>query len=318
MIAAALLSVLIAQAPTASPAAMAGDAAFARGDFQTAFTDYNDAIIKNPFDGEAVLGLGTLDLYRNDWQNARTYLNRAHHLLPGDERVIARLRVLRQRLPKPGHYAFDLVNARADIPFVTIDPVPVVKATIGMTTLSLVVDTSSGSVELTPAAARSIGVADGGLIPSLSMPNLIVRNVPLTVRNRPFTTGVHVDGAIGTVFLSHFLPTFDYAHNRLILRRWEASPSLDASFVQTGAKIERMWLVGDRLLVASGRIAGSTPALFAVLTGDAAAITVPAPAAFAAPSPDVPFEIGGTLGNGFFRSATLTLDFASMKMIVSR
>lgn len=340
-LAALLLAAVVAQAP--SPAADAGDAAFERGDFQKAFTEYNTAIADNPADADAVLGLGTLDLYRNDWQNARTYLNRAHHLAPNDPRAVMRLAVLQQRLPKPERYGFDLETGESDVPFVAVDPAPLVKAAIGGRTFTFVVDTSAASIELTPAAAQSLGIADGGIIPSIAFPNLTVTNVPATISAQRASSGsVPVDGAIGTVFLTHFLPTFDYAHNRLILRRWESSPQIETALKAQGAAIEPLWLIGDRLLVASGRIDAESPALFAIETaaGTAAVGVAGAPqSSFTLPLVSlgryaqgpvnataidddryraVPFRVAGALQNPFFRPATLTLDFAAMKIIVSK
>lgn len=332
---------LLAQGP--SPAKSAGDAAFARGDFQTAFREYNDAIARDPADEDAVLGLGTLDLYRNDWKNARTYLTRARTLSPNDPRVQTRLAVLEDRLPQPHRYAFDLQNGRTDIPFAAIDPLPIVRATIAGRTFTFVVDTRAGSIDLTPAAAQSIGIPNGGVVPSIAFPGLTVTNVPAESSKVSYSTGsIAVDGAIGTVFLSHFLSTFDYAHDRLTLRLWESSRSLEGDARQTGAAIEPLWLVGDRLLLASGRVGGGPPMLFALETGSAdgavalADVQQPAmmlavvslgrysrgPVTATALPPGafegVPFQIGGTFRNAFFRPATLTLDFAAMKVIVSK
>jgi Tetratricopeptide repeat/Aspartyl protease len=338
-----LLASVVAQAPTSSPSAMAGDTAFTKGDFQTAFTDYNNAIEENPDDAEAILGLGTLDLYRNDWRNARTYLNRARHLLPNDPRVDARLATLQERLPKTDQYVFDLQNGQTDIPFTSVDPVPVVRATIDGKTFSLLVDTGAASVDLSPAAAESLGLQAGGLIDKIVLPGLTVSNVPARVLKAPLTAGTsQVDGALGTIFLSHFLPTFDYAHSRLTLRLWAASPAVEQSAKSQGAAIEPMWLVGTHLLLASGRIGGNRATLFAIQTGQNGGVvavagasdpsfTVPlvslgryaqGPVAATALPDDlfsaVPFRVGGALRSGFFRPATLTLDFTDMKIVVSK
>jgi hypothetical protein len=340
-----LLAAALAQGPsstTSPPPAVvsAGDAAFQRGDFQSAFMDYNDAIADDPNDAEAILGLGTLDLYRNDWENARTYLSRARRLAPQDPRVETRLATLRARLPKPDRYTFHFTNGQTDIPFVSIDPVPVVHATIDGKTLAFIVDTTAGSVALTPQAAQSLGIADGGTIDKLVFPGLTVNNVGAEVLAGPLSAGTTpVDGAIGTIFLSHFLPTFDYAHNRLRLRLWEASPGVEKSAVANGATIEPMWLVGDRLLVASARIDGGPAMMFALQTGNAdGAVAMNAsdvPASLPLVSlghytqgplrattlseeafSGVPFHVGGALRSSFFRAGTLTLDFTKMNVIV--
>lgn len=347
-IAVLLLAALIAQAPagpvaSASASVTAGDTAFAEGDFQTAFNDYNDALAENPSDAEAVLGLGTLDLYRNDWNNARTYLNRARHLAPNDPRTFARLMTLQERLPRPDRYVFDLQNGRADIPFVAVDPVPIVHATIDGKTYSFVVDTTAASVDLNAAAAQALGIPSGGTIDTMTFPGLTIHDVPARVAPEPITAGsMQVDGALGTVFLSHFLPTFDYAHNRLTLRLWEASPAVEETAKGQGAAVEPMWLVGTHLLLASGRVDGQRPQLFAIQTGSSdgtVALAGAEDAAFTLPLVSlgryaqgpvsgsalpaglfskVPFHVAGALRHGFFRPATLTLDFTTMKIVVSK
>lgn len=314
------------------------DEAFARGDFTAAFREYNDAIIANPNDEEAVLGMGTLDLYRNDWQNARTYLERAQHLAPSDARVIQRLHTLRRRLPKPGIYHFDIPTGRADLPLVAGFPVPVVRASINNHTFTLLVDSRRGSIDLTPNAAQIAGAKDAGLLDSFAVLGLTVTGVPVHVLDGPLAVaGAQIDGAIGTVFLSHFLPTFDPAHGVLTLRRWEASTGIEARARSKGAAIEPMWLVGDDLLVTPARVDGGPVHVFSIDTALNAGVGVPdasaaqalvslgsytqsvataqlQPSTFAA----VPFEVGGSLGAGFWRPATVTLDFAAMNVVVAR
>jgi hypothetical protein len=335
------LAAVVAQATPVSPSA--GDVAFAKGDFKTAFTEYNDAVAANPSDPNALLGLGTLDLYRNDWRNARTYLNRARHLAPSDGRIAARLETLEARLPKPGRYVFDLTSGQTDIPLVAVDPVPVVRATIDGRTFTFIVDTGATSIDLTPQAAQVLGVADGGTIDRIAFPGLTVDNVGASVLSGPLSAGtLPVDGSIGTVFLSHWIPTFDYAHSRLHLRLWEASPELERTAKSEGAAIEQMWLIGDHLLVASTRIGAGRGAQFAIETGESNGTVALADAteeSFTLPLvslgkyaqgpvsavalPDelfraVPFRVAGALHSGFFRPATLTLDFAAMNIIVSK
>src|SRR5262249_11781078 len=149
----------------------------------------NDAIAQDPGDADAVLGLGTLDLYRNDWRNARTYLNRAHRLAPNDPRIEPRLLTLQERMPKTDRYTFEMQNAQTEIPFVSVDPVPVVHVAIDGKTFSFLVDTSAASVELSPSAAQALGISDAGTIDILKFPGLTVSNVPATVASAPVTAG---------------------------------------------------------------------------------------------------------------------------------
>ena len=181
------------------------------------------------------------------------------------------------------------------------------------------------------------------MVDKITFPGLTVSNVPARVIKAPIMAGTsQVDGALGTIFLSHFLPTFDYAHNRLTLRLWAASQTVEAAAQSQGAAIEPMWLVGTHLLLASGRVDGNHAMLFAVQTGQSDGVialaaasdpsfTVPlvslgryaqGPVAATALPADVfsaaPFHVGGAFRSGFFRPATLTLDFTTMKIVVSK
>jgi tetratricopeptide (TPR) repeat protein len=296
-------------------AAANADEAFARGDFTAAFRDYNDALIANPDDEEAVLGMGTLDLYRNDWRNARIYLERAQQLDPKDTRAIARLRTLRRRLPRPGLYHFEIPTGRADIPMIGNATVPIVRASIDGHTLNLVVDTRHRSIALDPQAAQMLGVVDHSLLSSVEFPGLTVAGVPVHVLTGPLdAAGTNVDGAIGTVFLSHFLPTFDFAHGMLTLQRWEASPKIESQAAQSHATVQPFWLIGDELLVTRERFEGGPMGLFALETARASSIEPVEPGAFS----NVPFDVAGTLGIGFFRPTTVTFDFATMQIVIDR
>ena len=291
------------------------DEAFARGDFPAAFREYNEALIENANDEEAVLGIGTLDLYRNDWQNARTYLERAQQLNPRDQRVEERLRTLRRRLPRPGLYRFDMPTGRADLPMVPNTAAPIVRASVNEHTVTLVVDTRRTSIELTPQAAQTIGVSDRDLLKTVDVSGLSVSGVPVHVLDAPLIVeGTAVDGAIGTVFLSHFLPTFDFAHNLLTLRRWESSPQLQAQAEATHATVQPFWLIGDELLVTRERFQTAPMGMFAIETARSTSIDPAENGAFAS----VPFDIAGTLGAGFFRPATTTFDFATMQIVIQR
>jgi len=226
---------------------------------------------------------------------------------------------------------------------VAADPVPIVRATIDGKPYSFVVDTAAASVDLNPAAAQALGITASGTIDTLKFPGLTVNDVPARVAPQPITAGnLQVDGALGTVFLSHFLPTFDYAHNRLTLQLWEASPAIEQAAKAEGAAVEPMWLVGTHLLLASGRVDGQRAQLFAIQTGrsdgtvalagaEDESFTLPlvslgryaqGPVTGASLPPglfsQVPFHVAGALRHGFFRPATLTLDFTTMKIVVSK
>src|SRR5579871_2979733 len=94
-----LAAAVIAQ--SSSPSA-SGDSAFARGDFTEAFRQYSAAVAASPGDFDALLGLGTIDLYRGDLVAAQDYLAKALQINPSDPIAQRRMRALRELQGKAG------------------------------------------------------------------------------------------------------------------------------------------------------------------------------------------------------------------------
>ncbi len=88
------------------------------------------AAASNPSDANAVLGLGAIDLYRNDLAAARTHLTKAAALDPGNPRVEARLNTLAARTPNAADFQIAMAAERVDVPFLATDPLPIVRAIV--------------------------------------------------------------------------------------------------------------------------------------------------------------------------------------------
>ncbi|MBV9233646.1 MAG: hypothetical protein JO030_06360, partial [Candidatus Eremiobacteraeota bacterium] len=110
-----LTAALVAQANVASGA---GDAAFARGDFDAAFRAYSAAVAASPRDFDALLGLGTMDLYRGDLAQAHLYLTEALQVNPSDAVAQRRLHALRALEGPPGDFDVSMSAREVDVPFV--------------------------------------------------------------------------------------------------------------------------------------------------------------------------------------------------------
>jgi predicted aspartyl protease len=285
-----IVAVLLAQVPAASPAPAApspGDLAFRAGDFDGAMHAYVTAVAANPSDPDAVLGLGTMDLYKNDLDGARAYLEHASKLLPGDARVQARLRTLEQREPHEGDYQIAMHGKIVTIPFVATEPLPIVRAKIDGQDVQLFLDTGAPGVDLTADAAQRLhlttkaagmGTFAGGRtaqvqqtrIDTIEFDNLTVRGIDSDVLPSSIELGGRtLDGAIGTGFLAHFLASIDYVHGRLILRPRSASDAFEGKASGAKAAIVPMWLVGDHFLFARAHVNDAPEALFNIDTGGA-------------------------------------------------
>ncbi len=264
-----------------------GDVAFQHGDFAAALNDYAAQAVSNPSDAAALLGLGTLELYRNDLSGAKRHLLQAQRLNPNNPTIEQRLRTLDEREAKPGEFQVAMQGAQAVVPFVATDPLPLLRAKINGRDALLLLDTGAPAIGLTPDAAKRLGVASQnagqgvfaggkravvqkGWIESVELPGVTVRGVPAAILPGQFDIGGHhIDGAVGTSFLAQFLSTIDYQRGRLILRPRSESSTFERSANANGAAVEPMWLVGDHFIFARAKVNASPEALFNIDTGGA-------------------------------------------------
>jgi hypothetical protein len=330
------------------------DAAFQRGDFAAALTDYAAQVVANPNDSAALLGLGTVELYRNDLINAKKHLMQAQGIDPNDPVIERRLRVVSQREKKPGEFEIAMQGSQAVVPFMVTDPLPLLHAKINGHGATLLIDTGAPAIGLTPDAAKRFGVASRsagqgvfaggrhaevqeGRVESVELTDVTVRGVPAAILPGAIDLGgPHVDGAIGTIFLAQFLSTIDYRRGELILRPRSKSSTFELNASAIGAAREPMWLVGDHFIFAGATVNGAPDGLFNIDTGGAGpARAVPfsvnsvSLATFTQrnvpglyfPNGDqygiFPFTVAGTLSHEFFRKAALSFDFDAMQVIVN-
>lgn len=286
---AAALSLLLsstavtAQANAASPA----DAALAAGNFDSAATAYAAALARNPNDAAAELGLGTIELYRNDLSAARGHLQRAVTLEPASAIARTRLASIEKRLGGPNDYRIAFARNEVRVPLVSVDPLPALKATIDGIPVTLAIDTGGPSIDLSAAVVKRLGlragaagegIFAGGLkakvqsirIDRFEVDGLTVSGIPGGVIPgglNALNGRMGVDGIIGTGFLYHFLSTIDYAHRALVLRPAAESGEFLASARAAGAATTPMWLVGDHLIFARARVNDAPEGLYGIDTG---------------------------------------------------
>ncbi|MDX1501586.1 MAG: aspartyl protease family protein [Thermoanaerobaculia bacterium] len=175
--------------------------------------------------------------------------------------------------------------AETILPFVRTDPLPLVELSVnGSEPALFLIDTGGGELILDPGFAESVGAGrfgsrtgtfagdqraevELGAVEGVGLGELLVENVPVrllsTARFAPVAGGRTVHGILGTTLLSRFVFTLDYPAGRLVLRR----PDAAAPAVRPGSATVPVWLAGDHLILAEGRIGGARPGLMLIDTG---------------------------------------------------
>ncbi|MEO8668523.1 MAG: aspartyl protease family protein [Bauldia sp.] len=179
-------------------------------------------------------------------------------------------------------YEIEAKGPRTVLKFVKTDPLPIVKVTVNGKEAVFFIDTGAAEVLLDTQFAKELGVPQfaatpalfaggqggsvgSGKLETLGLGNWTLKNLPVQiVDTRAFSDafGVRIDGCIGTMILSRFLSTMDYARGELVLEPKRTKVA------QTPGKVAiRFWLTGDHVIVANGVVNNLPPALFFVDSG---------------------------------------------------
>jgi hypothetical protein len=146
------------------------------------------------------------------------------------------------------------------------DPLPIVPATLNGQRGLFAIDTMQDQIVLDRSFARKAAVDAMGLrgtgdfdeavAAEVGIGRAAVRNVPVHLGEWMEVGRMRIDGILGLQFLMHFDFTIDGRRSKLILRK--AGGTL---------KGEPAYLVGDRYLLTSGTLNGTTKIFVAVGTG---------------------------------------------------
>jgi hypothetical protein len=255
---------------------------YSAGSFDAAAAAYAAALAQNPSDKVAELNLGALRLYRNELAAAEPLLRAVALADPKNVRAANLLRELERRKAEAARRT-TVDGGEAVVPFLTMDPLPVVHAKIDGVDGTFLIDTGA-TVALEPDFAAKLGLKtiDAGvgtfaggrqapirstMLQSVSLNGAAAYDVPADVNPTHASqlfNGLHIDGIIGTTFFERFLATIDYPDARLILR--PRSPEISAGFqaaaASAGAAIEPFWLVSDHLVFARAQVNDAPAGLF--------------------------------------------------------
>ncbi len=307
---------LLAVVPSAAQSPSAAQL-LAEGDFNAAGPAYAAALSANPNDLGAQLGLGAIRLYENDVTGAEPLLRAVVAKEPANSRAIRLLSELERRKVERGRRTI-VEGGTSTIPFVTADPLPVVRLKANGRMGTFLVDTG-GTLDLEPAFASNLGLAlqDAGtgtfaggrqasikrsMLQSVSLGAATAFDVPVHVLETHASTalgGLHLDGVVGTTLFERFLVTIDYPMKRLVVRSRDASVQFMTAAQASGATIVRCWLVGDHFVFADTRVNDGPTGLFLFDSGLAGGGLMPSESLVKAANIDLDRAHAGTgIGGG--------------------
>lgn len=285
MIARALAIVAIALVVGARPAGAQAENAlllFQSGDFPAAAAAYEAYLTAHPADRTSELNLGAIRLYENNLHAAEPLLRSVLAADPANARAIRLLAELDRRRAEAARRT-SVDGDEAVVPFVTADPLPVVRVVANGKAANFLIDTG-GDVDLEPSFAASIGVKtesagtgtfaggkqasmESGRVRSLALGGATAYDVPVHVfathASALFPT-MQIDGAVGTTYFERFLVTIDYPQNRLILRprSQQGSAAFQDAAAASHTAIVPCYLVGDHFVMATAQVDDAPAGLF--------------------------------------------------------
>jgi Aspartyl protease/Tetratricopeptide repeat len=247
---------------------------FQSGDFPAAAAAFEAYLAANPTDLTSKLNLGAIRLYQNDLQAAEPLLRSVLAVYPGNARAIRLLTELDRRRSEAARRT-SVDGGEAIVPFVTADPLPVVRVVANGKAANFVVDTGA-DVDLEPSFAASIGVKtesagtgtfaggkqapmQSGTLQSLALGGATAHDVPvhvLATNTSALFPTTRIDGVVGTTYFERFLVTIDYPQNRLILRprSKEGSAAFQDAAAALHTAIVPCYLVGDHFVMAPAQV----------------------------------------------------------------
>jgi predicted aspartyl protease len=275
-------STLVAATSSPAPREDSAAALFARGDFSAAAAAYAAVLQTHPSDRSAQLGLAAIRLYQNDLAAAEPLLDSLVYADPQNARATQLLaEVMRRRAEASRRTTIDGTESR--VPFITADPLPVVRVVANGHPADFLVDTGA-DVVLESAFAQRIGVKTGGrvngifagglravtergMLESLALGSATAYDVPVHVmitHASALFPKLKIDGIVGTTYFERFLVTIDYPNGELILRARsaQASAAFQAQAAASHATVVPCYLAGDHFVFAQAQVNGAAPGLF--------------------------------------------------------
>jgi hypothetical protein len=179
-------------------------------------------------------------------------------------------------------YEIEATGSTTVLKFVKMDPLPLVRVKVNGKEAVFFIDTGAAETVVDKSFAKELGIPQfssitalfaggqsggvgNGKLETLGLGDWTVRNLPVQmIDTRAFSDafGVQIDGCIGTILLSRFLSTMDYAKGELVLQ-----PKTATLAPTPGSATVPFWLTGDHAIVVNGAVNDLPPALFFLDSG---------------------------------------------------
>lgn len=277
-----LAAVVMLGAAPAATAAQDAAALFARGDFPAAAAAFETTLRAHPDDKSARLGLATIRLYQNDLNTAEPLLDSLVSVGTQGTRAGNLLAEVMRRRAEAARKT-TVAGGESRVPFITADPLPVVRVVANGQAANFLVDTGA-DVALEPDFAARIGVQttsagsgvfaggrrapmERGMLGSLSLGGATAHDVPVHVmvtHAGELLPKLHIEGIVGTTYFERFLVTIDYPDAQLVLRPRSAqvSAAFEAQAVASHAAVVPCYLAGDHFVMAEAQVGDAPSGLF--------------------------------------------------------
>ncbi len=290
-------SYLLSRSPRDSQAMMrVGQIDLYANELDAAKTMLTKAIVANPNATEAKVLLAETYYRDDDFPNAVKALQSAGSAAAKLPTIASYSTLILDKLQSFGTtrpYAISAPGQRTVLKFIKTDPLPIVHVKVDGKDAVFFIDTGGDEVIVDATLAKElhvpryanrkalfaggqIGTVGSGKIASLTLGDWQVQQVPVQIidtRRLSSAFGVRIDGCLGTVILSHFLATLDYANGRLVLQ--PKTPTIFISpHLSVGAVTLPFWLTGDHQIVANGSVNGLPPALFFIDSGMTSGVNI--------------------------------------------
>ncbi|MFH1502765.1 MAG: aspartyl protease family protein [Candidatus Eisenbacteria bacterium] len=269
--------------PSAEVARLAGRLAYYLGDYGAAERIFAGSLERDPENARALTGLVFTHYQTNSFSRCSELAGKG-----GDDVRLPHLDLM-LAFGDDAPYRMEWRGPTStEVPFISVDPLPVVEVEIEGRKISAIIDTGGDLFILDTDIAAELGIEPvasmtgmfaGGMqaeigfakASSLKLGGVTMRSVPISLLpTKPLSFGeLEIGGIIGTSVLRQFLSTIDYPNGRLVLRERTEGAS-DAFLAEsTGHVVEEtpFYLQGTHFLLAHGSLNGHGGLLFHVDSG---------------------------------------------------
>jgi len=262
---------------------LAARLAYYMGDYDSAGRLFTEVLETDPQNARAALGLVMTHYQTNEFDQGAALPD---ELFAG--RSLAHRDIMRAMDGTEPYRVCWSDGPKAEVPFLDVDPLPVVEVEINGRSIFAIIDTGADMFVLDTEIAREMGMETVASMPamfaggmqgelgfsvadSLRLGGVTLRNVPVSMLpTTPLSlTDRTIGGIIGVGILKQFLSTMDYPGSRLVLRARSAAAVAAFRAAEAGRIVEDVpfYLSSTHFLLTHGSLNGHGGLLFHVDSG---------------------------------------------------